>query len=42
MAFQTLITAANADAITETVAVRVLPAIMSTAKKFVRVKVTAQ
>ena len=40
--FQTLSTTPNADGITETVTVRVLPAISGTAKMFVRVKVMAQ
>ncbi len=39
---QTLSANANADGITETVVVRVLPAITSAPKKFARLKVTAQ
>ncbi len=40
--YQTLSTTANADGITETVTVRILPAVSSAVKKFARVKVTTQ
>ena len=40
--FQVLGTTPNADGVTETVTVHVLPAIASTAKKFARVRVAAQ